>query len=76
MAVHAYILITVDPARTQQVRERLRALPGAYVREVLGPFDIVVELEAETQEDLTSTLRSKIRPVPGITSTVTCPWIE
>ena len=76
MAVHAYILITVDPARTQQVGDRLRALPGAYVREVLGPFDFVVELEAESQEDLTSILRSKIRPVPGVTSTVTCPWIE
>ncbi len=76
MAAHAYILITVDPSRTQAVRERLRAVPGAYVREVLGPFDFIVELEAETQEDLTATLRSKIRPIPGVTSTITCPWTE
>ncbi len=76
MAVHAFILITVDPARTQTVGDKLRALPGAYVREVLGPFDFVVELEAETQENLTAILRTKIRPVPGVTSTVTCPWIE
>ena len=76
MAVHAYILITVDPVRTQTVSDRLRALPGAFVREVLGPFDFVVELEADTQENLTATLRTKIRPIPGVTSTVTCPWIE
>ncbi|MSQ22065.1 MAG: Lrp/AsnC family transcriptional regulator [Dehalococcoidia bacterium] len=76
MAVHAYILITVDPARTQTVGDKLRALPGTYVREVLGPYDFVVELEADTQENLTAILRTKIRPVPGVTSTVTCPWIE
>ncbi len=76
MAAHAYILITVEPSRTQAVRERLHAVPGAYVREVLGPFDFIVELEAETQEDLTATLRSKIRPIPGVTSTITCPWTE
>ncbi len=76
MAVHAYVLITVDPARTQAVGERLRSLPGAYVREVLGPFDFVVELEAETQEEMTTLMRTRIRAVPGVTSTVTCPWIE
>ena len=76
MAVHAYILLTADPARTQNVGDRLRTLPGAFVREVLGPFDFVVELEADTQENLTVILRTKIRPVPGVTSSVTCPWIE
>jgi DNA-binding Lrp family transcriptional regulator len=75
MAVSAYILINVDPARTQVVLERLRAIPGAVVREVLGPYDIVVELERDTPEDLTAVLRAKIRSVPGVTSTVTCTWL-
>ena len=42
MAVNAYVLLTVDPADTQAVVDRLRAISGAYVREVLGPYDIVV----------------------------------
>ena len=73
---HAYVLINVDPTRTTAVVERLSAIPGARVHEVLGPYDIVVELEAEAQEYVTQALREKIRPIPGITSTVTCTWME
>ena len=75
MAANAYILLTVEPANTQAVVERLRSIPRALVNEVLGPYDIVVELEADSTEDITAILRNKIRPVPGITSTVTCTWV-
>ena len=74
MVANAYVLINVDPAKTQAVVQRLRAVPKAIVHEVLGPFDIVVELEADTQQDLTSTLRH-IRAYAGIDKTVTCLWI-
>lgn len=76
MTANAYILITVDPTQTQAVVQRLRAIPGTQVREVLGPYDIVLELEEESTEYITSTLRQKIRPVPGVLSTVTCTWID
>lgn len=72
MPTSAYILITVDPAQTQKVAERLRTIPRAVVKEVLGPYDFVVELEADAPENITQILRAKIRPVPGVTSTVTC----
>ena len=75
-AAHAYIMITVDPAQTRKVLDRLRAIPGARVHEVLGPYDIVMELEAEAPEYITAALREKIRPVTGVMSTVTCTWIE
>ena len=73
---HAYILVNVDPVQTQRVVERLRAIPSAVVHEVLGPYDMVLELEVEAPEYITSVLREKVRPVPGVTSTVTCTWIE
>ena len=72
MAASANILLNVEPAKTQEVLERLRATPAAYVRELLGPYDVVVELEADTSEDITGILRSKVRPISGVTSTVTC----
>ncbi len=72
----AYILIEVTPAETQRVVAHLRTIPGALVREVLGPYDIVVELEAESPEYITSILREKIRPLKGVVHTVTCPWME
>ena len=72
MAASAIILLNVEPAKTQEVLARLRAIPAAYVREVLGPYDVVVELEADTGEDITAILRSKVRPISGVASTVTC----
>ena len=72
MTVNAFILINVEPAKTQAVLERLRSLSGAAVFEVLGPYDVVVDLQADTAEDITAVLRSKIRPIQGITNTVTC----
>ena len=74
MAVNAYVLINVEPERIQEVVERLRAIPGGIVREVIGPYDVVVELEAGTEEDLAGILRHKINPVPGVSDTVTCTW--
>ena len=44
MATNAYVLLNIDPPRTVAVLERLRSIPGAIVREVLGPYDVVVEL--------------------------------
>ena len=74
MAATAYILVNIEPARTQAVVKQLRTIPGTFVREVLGPYDVVVELEADTQEDITAVLRNQIRPINGITDTVTCLW--
>ena len=75
MTASAYVMLNVDPTRTGEVVERMQAISSAVVHEVLGPYDIVMELEADTNEDLTAVLRSKIRPVPGVTSTVTCVWM-
>ena len=73
---HAYILITVDPTRTEAIVERLELIPGSRVHEVLGPYDIVLEVETEAPEYVAQILREKVRPIPGVTSTVTCTWIE
>ena len=75
MSVHAYVLINLEPSKTQAAIERLRTLPGVHVQEVLGPYDAVMEIEADTQEDVTGMLRSRIRPVDGVSNTVTCIWL-
>ena len=72
MPENAYVLISVEADRTAEVGEKLRAIRVALVREVLGPYDFVVELETDTREDITAVLRSQIRPISGITNTVTC----
>jgi DNA-binding Lrp family transcriptional regulator len=72
MAVTAYILVNAEPARTRAVFQQLREIPGAVVHEVLGPYDFVVDLETDTQEDVAAVLRERIRPIPGVNNTVTC----
>ena len=72
----AFIMITAEPSETQRIGERLRNMRGAVVYEVLGPFDFIVDIEADSPEDLTSTLRINVRSIPGVSATLTCTVIE
>ena len=72
MAVNTFIMVYVEPTSTKVVHERLKAILGASVFEMLGPYDFIIDLEAETPEDITGILRNKIRPIKGVTNTVTC----
>ena len=75
--VKAYVLITVDTTMTQDVVDRLRRIQGVTeVNEVLGPYDVVVELEVERLEDVTDILRTEIRRIPGVRNTLTCVSIK
>ena len=56
MAANAYILVSAGPTHTEVVIERLEAITSAVVHEALGPCDFVVDLEADTQEDITAIL--------------------
>ncbi len=72
----AFIMITAEPSETQRIGERLRNMRGAVVYEVLGPFDFIVDMEADSAEDLTSTLRNNVRSISGVSATLTCTVIE
>ena len=76
MVANAYVLLNIEPAKTEDVVKRLDSIPGAVVREVLGPFDVIIELEKDTAVDITSVVRSKIRSIPGVSATVTCMWMD
>ncbi len=77
MAVKAYILVTVETALTKEVLEQLRRIPEKVEgHEVLGPYDIVVELETPRFEDVTTILRQNIRPISGVRNTLTCVDVE
>jgi len=73
---YAYILINVEPTETRTVFDRLKEIPNAKAREVMGPYDIIVELQADASEYIGKILREKIRPIKGIKNTVTCMWLE
>lgn len=65
-----FILIVTDPGTTRRVANTLKALDLVTdVHEVMGPYDIVVELEAPQLTDVPAILSDDIRSIDGIQST-------
>jgi len=80
MSIKAYVLIVTDSMRTAQVVARIReieAVKASY--EVMGPYDIVVEIEVNDLSEIPPILGEGIRRIDGIESTtslVTIPLRE
>lgn len=68
--IKAYVLIVTDPGATRRVAEALREVPNIVeIHEVMGPYDIVVELETDSLTDVPPILSDRIRTLEGIQST-------
>ncbi|MEY2945758.1 MAG: hypothetical protein RL243_513, partial [Actinomycetota bacterium] len=62
---------------TRAIADQLAALPSViYVVLTAGSFDILVEVVSENDEDLIDILNSKIRSLPGVTSTETFVYLK
>ena len=70
MTVKAYVLVVTDPGATKRVYDALSAIKGVTeVHEVMGPYDIIVELDVPNLVDVPPILSSQIRIIDGIQST-------
>jgi DNA-binding Lrp family transcriptional regulator len=70
MTVKAYVLVVTDPGATKRVYDALAAIKGVTeVHEVMGPYDIIVELDVPNLVDVPPILSSQIRIIDGIQST-------
>ncbi len=68
--VKAYVLIVTDPIKTKEIFAELRKIPELVeIHEVMGPYDIVCEIEAADLTDIPPILGERIRRIPGIEST-------
>lgn len=68
--IKAYVLIVTNPGATRRVAEALKALPDVdEIHEVMGPYDIVVELVVENLSEVPPILADRIRTLDGIQST-------
>ncbi len=68
--IKAYVLVVTDPGETKNVVAAVRKVPGVKeLHEVMGPYDVVIELEVESLSEVPPILSDKIRSVPGIEST-------
>jgi DNA-binding Lrp family transcriptional regulator len=68
--VKAYVLVVANPGATKAVYAELQKVHGVIAcYEVMGPYDIVVEIEVENLSDVPAILSDHIRPTPGVEST-------
>ncbi|MCK4644098.1 Lrp/AsnC ligand binding domain-containing protein [Candidatus Calescamantes bacterium] len=71
--IGAYLLINTDGKEDERVLEELNRFPevsNAHI--VTGLHDIIVFVQEENIEKLTSFMIGRIRKIQGITRTVTC----
>jgi DNA-binding Lrp family transcriptional regulator len=70
MAIKAYVLIVTDPGNTKSVLEEIQGMQGIEAaHEVMGPYDIVVEISADNLQEIPRILGDRIRPIEGVQST-------
>lgn len=68
--IKAYVLVVTNPGETKSVVAAVKAIPGIVeLHEVMGPYDIVIEIEVDSLSDVPPILSDKIRTIPGIEST-------
>lgn len=77
MAVRGYILIEAEVGKAKSVGEAVQALqhPDARVTTVdtvTGPYDVVVQLEADDLDKLGNCITDGIQRVDGVQRTTTC----
>jgi DNA-binding Lrp family transcriptional regulator len=68
--VKAYVLVVANPGATKAAFAALKDTPGVVeCHEVMGPYDIVVEIEVANLSDVPAILSEKIRTIDGVEST-------
>jgi DNA-binding Lrp family transcriptional regulator len=77
MSVRGYVLIEADVGKAKSVGEAVQGLshPDARVTSVdtvTGPFDVIVQLEADDLDRLGNCITDGIQRVAGVQRTTTC----
>jgi DNA-binding Lrp family transcriptional regulator len=75
--VQAYVLIQTEVGKAAQVAGEIAAIPGVELAQaVTGPYDAIVQAEAEDVDSLGKLVVARIQAVEGITRTLTCPVVK
>ena len=77
MSIRGYVLVETEVGRTQAVGRAMRELRPAQARmlavdTVTGPFDVIVQLEAEDLDKLGNAITDGIQRAEGVQRTTTC----
>ena len=77
MSVRGYVLVETEVGRTQAVGRALRELSSKSaevlaVDTVTGPFDVIVQLQADDLDRLGQCITADLQSIDGVQRTTTC----
>jgi DNA-binding Lrp family transcriptional regulator len=75
--IRGYVLIECAVGATQSVGDAVRHIESAYGRitavdTVTGPYDVIVQLEADDLDRLGNAITDAVQKVAGVQRTTTC----
>lgn len=75
--IRGYVLIETEVGATQSVGDTVRHIRSAFgkitaVDTVTGPYDVIVQVEAEDLDHLGKTITNEVATVEGVQRTTTC----
>ncbi|KQY58844.1 AsnC family transcriptional regulator [Aeromicrobium sp. Root495] len=77
MTVQAYILVQTEVGKAADVARAIGDLSGVLSSvDVTGPYDVIVQVEGPSVDQLGTLVVSSVQAVPGITRTLTCPVVS
>ncbi len=77
MVAKAFVLITTSVGQTKGVLNKLKKLDGVKsVDVVMGPYDIIAEVEGDSIDSLGKLITEHLHKVEGIERTLTCQTIR
>ena len=77
MSIRGYVLVETEVGRTLAVGDAIRHVKPALatitaVDTVTGPFDVIVQLEAEDLDKLGKAITQDLQTLDGVQRTTTC----
>ena len=77
MGVRAYVLIQTEVGKAATVATKVAEIPGVVrAEDVTGPYDVIIQAEADTVDDLGKMIVSRVQLIEGITRTLPCPEVS
>ena len=77
MVAKAFVLVTTSVGQAKGVLDQLKKLDGVTsVDAVMGPFDIIAEVESDSVDSLGKLITERLHKVGGIERTLTCQTIR
>jgi DNA-binding Lrp family transcriptional regulator len=73
MISRGYVLLEAQAGKTEEALNKIRVIKGVKeVNLVTGPYDLIINIEADDLKRLGQIVSDEIQIIGGVTKTITC----